>query len=331
MSPAPLQKRDGHRRGGMRILVTGATGFIGKNLVKYLLPEGHEVIALVRKTSRTDFLKEMNVPLVTADITDAEAVDAVFRETRPEAVFHCAARVIDNNEARLYKDNVSGTVNICKACYKYDVVRLVYLSSVAVIGGNPQVPLTDDLPYKASNPYGRSKIEAERVVMDFRRKGLSVSIIRPCIVYGEDEPHAFGRVLSLVDSRRIPVLDIPEMDCRLHLVYIDNLVQILGLALEKDEAAGGTFMAADREIITLRKALEILYDELGKGPPPVIPAKLARFFMFVPLLRKKISRILKDRVYDTTRAVRLLGYDPVVSVEEGLRRMTRHWRKTCHR
>ena len=309
----------------MKILITGATGFIGRRLTEHLLSVGHEVTCLVRKTSDTGFLEAKDVPLVFAEITDERGIEKAFSRIRPDAVFHCAARVSNENEEELRRVNAGGTLNICRACHEHGVKRLVYLSSVSVISGNIRSPLTDDLPYKASNAYGRSKIEAERIVVDYRKKGLRVAVVRPCMVVGEGEPHAIGRILSLVKKRRVPVLDIPGMDSRLQLAYVGNVVQALVLALEKEKALEGAFMVADKEVITIRKFLETLYRYLEAGDPPVVPSPLVRFFMIVPPVRKKLNRFFKHRVYDISRAQDLLGYVPEVSTEEGLRRTAEWW------
>jgi nucleoside-diphosphate-sugar epimerase len=314
----------------VKILITGATGFIGKRLLERLLAKGHDVVCLVRKTSKIDFLKNRETPLITCDITDAGQVERAFGQARPEYVFHCAASVESKDEEELYKTNGIGTRNICSACYKYGVERLIYVSSVAVISGNPRVPLVDALPYKATNGYGRSKIEAERVVMDFRSKGLCTAVIRPCMVYGEDEPHLLGRILGEVASRHIPVLDFPGMDSRLQLASVDNVVQALELALQKEEALQGTFIITDSETITIRKFLEILYDASGAGRPPVVPDWAIKLGLFIPFFRRKADRYFKDRVYDISRARDVLGYDPKVSTEEGLRKTVKHW-KSCQK
>ena len=163
--------------------------------------------------------------------------------------------------------------------------------------------------------------------MDFRRKGLHVAVIRPCMVYGEDEPHGLDKILNLVVARRIPVFDVPGMDSKLNLVHVDNVVQVLMLALERDEALKGTFIVADKEIITLRKFLEICYDELTSNAPPVVPSWIGKMFLFIPFVRKRADRYFKDRVYDISRARDLLGYDPKVATEDGLRRVVRYWKK----
>lgn len=314
----------------MKILVTGATGFIGRNLIKSLLEEGHDVICLVRETSRTDFLKEARAPIVVADIMDASSVDRTVRYVQPDALVHAAASVMEKDEAKLFEVNIISTKSVCEACYKNNVERLVYLSSVAVISGNPDIPLTDYLPYNASNPYGRSKIAAERIVVDFRKKGLKAAIIRPCMIYGEDEPHAMDKILKGIRSRRIPAVDVPGMDSRLHLAYIGNVIQALELALTKEEALDGTFMIADEEVITIRKFLEILYSEMDGSAPPVVPAFLANLLMALPPVRRKAKRFFKDRVYDITRAKNILGYNPVVSTEEGLKRTVKRWKGKMH-
>ncbi len=311
----------------MKILVTGGTGFIGENLVRYLVERGYETICLVRKKSRLDGLKSIGVAFVFADMLDKGEVDRVFKELKPDVVYHCAAKVMDRNERELIRANVDGTRNICQACFANGVKRLIYLSSVAVVSGNPEVPIRDDMPYKASNPYGRSKAAAERVVVEFREKGLSVAIIRPCMVYGEGEPHALDRIFALVLSRRLPLFPVPGMNSRLNLVYVGNVVQAMHLALERDEALSGTFLIADREVITLKKFLEIAYSELDAGVPPVVPVWLTGFLLSIPPLKKKAESFFKDRVYNISRAIDLLGYDPEVSTEEGLRKTFKAWKE----
>ncbi|MCK5450453.1 MAG: NAD(P)-dependent oxidoreductase [Candidatus Omnitrophica bacterium] len=312
----------------MKILVTGATGFIGENLVKRLTLEEHNVACLVRKTSNTVFLERLNVPLTVCDILDKNETDRAFAEIRPDIVFHCAAKVGGDKFAEeLMKVNTMTTRNICGAGFASDIKRLIYISSVSVISGNKQVPLTDDMPYKASNAYGKSKIEAERIAVGFRNKGLRTAIIRPCMVYGEGEPHALDKLFKKIIRRYLPVLDIPEVDSKLHLGYIDNIVEVLMLAMDKDEALEGTFMAADKSVITIRSFMELLYSELLGARPLVIPRKLINAAMVIPPVRKIIKQYFKHRVYDISRAEELLGYDPKISTEEGLKRTIGYWKQ----
>ena len=310
----------------MKVLVTGGTGFIGKHLVRELTKRDYDVVCLVRKTSRTEILDAMGVRYLICDMTDPADVERAFDRVLPRAVAHCAAQVMGTDESELCRINVTTTRNVLNACSSYKIDRLVYLSSVSVISGNEETPLTEGLPYKASNAYGRSKIEAERLVVAYRDKGLKAAIIRPCMVYGEDEPHMLDSICEAVTKKRIPLFDVPGMDMRLQLIYISNLMQVLLAAMEKEEALTGTFMAADREVITIRKSLEILYDEIGKGDPFVIPSWVMRACMMIPFVERKIRKKFKDRVYDISRATDILGYDPKVSTEEGLRKVVKYWK-----
>ena len=119
----------------MKILVTGATGFIGKNLVDALLEKKHEVFCIVRKTSKVARLEEKKIPLAVADLLDSNEIERVFSKIRPEVVFHCAAAVMEKDEDQLHNVNVMGTRNVCQTSYRNQVKRLVYLSSIAVING----------------------------------------------------------------------------------------------------------------------------------------------------------------------------------------------------
>ena len=310
----------------MKILVTGATGFLGLDLTRRLVEEGHEVVCSVRKTSNVSKFDGMKVSCVQADITDGKAFSEIVAMVRPDVVYHCAARVWDADEEKLFTDNVNGTAEVCGACYRHNVKKFIYLSSVAVVSGNEATPLTDDMDYKCSDAYGRSKAEAEKIVVSYREKGLNTVILRPCMVYGEDEPHALDNIMKSIMRRKVPVLNVPEMESKLALAYVGNVTDVLLLALHKPEALSGTFMIADKEVVTIREFVEIIADELGAKKPVIIPRWAVKVAAVLPSVRKKMTRIFKDRVYDISRITDILGYDPKVSTEEGLRRSARYWK-----
>ncbi len=309
----------------MRMLVTGATGFIGARIVRRLAPKGHDITCLVRKTSKIESLAGMPVKLLACDILDEEQTRKTFEEVRPEAVFHCAAAVMEPREEELLRVNTGSTRNICDASLRSGVQRLVYLSSIAVINGNEDTVLTDRLSYKPNCAYGRSKIAAEIMALEYRERGLKTAIIRPCMVYGEDEPHALGKLLGLVSKRRLFLPDFNKIDSRLQMAYVGNVAQMMELALFNDNALEGTFLAADRDITTVRKFFESLYRETGAGNLPLIPGWTVKAAMVIPPARRRIDRFFKERVYDISRAEKLLGYVPEISLEEGLRRTVERW------
>ena len=310
----------------MKILVTGATGFLGFDLTRRLVEEGHEVVCSVRKTSNIEKLNGMKVSFTEADINDGRSFSEVVAMAKPDAVYHCAASVWEADEDKLFTVNVKGTSEVCGACYRHGVGKFIYLSSVSVVSGNTETPLTDDMDYKCSDAYGRSKAEAEKIVVSYREKGMNTAILRPCMVYGENEPHALGNIMKSIMLSRVPILEVPGMEAKLALVYVGNVTDVLLLALYKPEALSGTFMVADKEVITIRKSIEIMADELGAKKPIVIPGWAVGAAQLIPPVRKKIRRMFKDRVYDISRITDVLGYVPKVSTEDGLRRTARYWK-----
>ncbi|HRZ14927.1 MAG TPA: NAD(P)-dependent oxidoreductase [Candidatus Omnitrophota bacterium] len=282
----------------MRILVTGATGFIGSRLVDALLAQGHAVTALVRETSDTTFLRAGNVNLLTGDLRDARSIEALPAQPW-DAVFHCAAMVADSDPRALFKSNVIGTGNICELAQRSHAGRFIYLSSVAVISGNPRSPLTDDLPYRATNLYGHSKIEAEKIVLSFRQQGLPVAILRPSMVYGEGEPHMQQVLLRLLQWRllALPARGRPKM----HLAYVGTVVRALLLALQSDVLLEGTFLVADEDVLSMREIFTAFSAGLDAPAPWLLPCGMTPLLRRLPWLGRRLDALLKDRVYDISR------------------------------
>lgn len=291
----------------MNVLVTGATGFIGRHLVKRLFElESYNIFCLVRNPAKAKALEPYGVKLIYADIADKSSLDKVLNY-KIDVVFHCAAYVDNKPLDLLQKTNVEGTENICRLSLKLGAERLVYLSSVAVICGNSQEVLTEGLPYKATNSYGESKIEAEKRVLEYRQRGLRVVIIRPPMVYGEDEPHALKLLLGLLRLRIFPL--IGKAQNKLHLVYVENVVEAIIYSLGKEEFLEGSFFVADNEVLSLREVFTILSEGAGYKPPFTAPDFLKPFLLRLPYIGKKVSSLLKSRVFSIER-IQSLGFNP---------------------
>lgn len=307
----------------MNILVTGATGFIGSHLIDQLVFQKHRVFALVRKTSNVGPLMEKGVNLIYGDIIDKKSLEAVC-DYDIKALFHCAGYVQDNNWKSLYYINVIGTENICNLCLKLNVDRMVYVSSVAVVNGNSQVELKEELPYCSTNLYGASKIDAEGRAIEFRKKGLKIAIIRPPMVYGEGEPHALGKILFLLRHRLLPI--IKEGKSRWHLAYVKNVADALILALHKDEFLQGTFFVADAEALTVKEILLTLAQAIGAPNPFYLPSWMTPLLRKLPYLGKRLSFLSKERIYDISK-IQAAGYKPAYQTKEALSRSALYWLK----
>ncbi|NQT94819.1 MAG: NAD-dependent epimerase/dehydratase family protein [Candidatus Omnitrophica bacterium] len=212
-----------------------------------------------------------------------------------------------------------------EACLKEKIERVVYLSSTAVIAGNSEVPLTDDLPFCATNNYGQSKIEAERVALQYRDKGLKTAIIRPPMVYGEEEPHLLSLIVRLIRWRLLPI--IGEGNNKLHMVDIDNVVDVMLLCLSRNEAYEGTYIVADNEVLSTKEFLGIIAEAIDVRPPLHMHKSLIPFLEHTPFLKNKVTFFTKDRVYSIERIRDRLGYNPRISIYDGLRRVALACRK----
>ncbi|OGW75973.1 MAG: hypothetical protein A2Z72_04745 [Omnitrophica bacterium RBG_13_46_9] len=301
----------------LKIFITGATGFIGRNLSKRLAENGHDVICGGRSLDR---LKELSgkVKAAYTELEDKEAIRGLLRRERPEVLFHCAALVESHSLKKLRRINVEGTRNVLDVCMAEGVGRVIYLSSIAVVSGNTQVPLTEDLPYKATGAYGQSKLEAEKIALDYRKKGLKIAILRPCMVYGEHEPHGLPRLIEALKKRLFPILGRGEN--KIHLVSVENVVDAMTLCLSKEEAYGGSYFIADKEVLTMKELLVYITWILGVKPPIAVPRCAAVLLARLPFIGEKISFFLKDRVYSIKRLERELGYVPRISVYDGLKK-----------
>ncbi len=297
----------------MKVLVTGATGFIGRNIVEALRADGEEVFALVRETSKIDFLRQLGVKFIYGDITDMSSLGLI--NGKFDAVFHCAASVQDQDWKKLFLVNITGTENICKLCLRLEARRLVYLSSIAVVSGHFQIPVTEDLPYSATNLYGKSKIEAEKIVWDYRGQGLPSVILRPPMVYGELEPHLLKFILFLIKHRFFPLIDGGKS--KLHLVYVKNVAQAAVMALRNDGFLKGAYFVADKEVLAVREIYSVLAKAIAAQEPLLLPEKLTPLLCNIPWLGRRARFFIKDRVFDISRIMEL-GYTPKFKAEDAL-------------
>ena len=177
------------------VLVTGATGFVGRNLCPYLVEQGHRVRALVRRTSDHGFLDGLGVEKAWGDLRDPASVMAAAEGCR--AVIHAGAvfRFWGRRE-EFWATNVEGTRNVLEAARRAGVGRFVHISTIAVVGKPPAEGLiTEETPCRPQDAYQESKLEAERLVLASGQEwGLPVIVLRPGAIYGPWSRYAFNRL-----------------------------------------------------------------------------------------------------------------------------------------
>lgn len=314
----------------MRILVTGGTGFIGRHLIESLNKEEHEITIYA-----IDPIQIENVNIIIGDIRDETNLKETFEKVRPELVFHLAAIVSYSAPKELmYSVNVEGTKNVVDKCLKYES-KMVFTSSVSVIGRFEGIA-NEDTPCKPFTTYGKTKLEAEKIVVKaYQENGLPISIIRPAPAYGEGSPQ-YRVLIPSIAKGKLPIIGSGETTT--HQIYVKNLIDALLLLAYEKKAEGEIFIAADEETITLKELYYFILDYLGIKREikhvPVFLAKMAALFSEIKARltgkRPKISRefletILAHRHYDISK-IKNLGYKPKYTLKEGMSR-TIEWCK----
>jgi nucleoside-diphosphate-sugar epimerase len=251
---------------GQRCLVTGASGFIGARLTRRLVADGYAVRCLVRETSDVSALAGLDVELVRADLTEATAVADATDNCR--FVVHCGALVSDwAAVAEIRGVNVGGTRNILDAAAKASAERFVLLSTTDVYG-HPGGRRLDELqpPAGFANWYAQTKREAELEVRSAaRRDAIKTVILRVATVYGPGSREVVGEMARAICRGQMLTVDGGRAIAG--LVYVDNLLDAIMLALGAEAAAGETFNVSDELDVTWQRFLNDLAAGLNRKPP----------------------------------------------------------------
>lgn len=310
------------------VLVTGASGFIGGRMAERLAAEeGARVTGVGRSFKDDARLRAAGVAIERADLRDA-ALMARLCEGKA-AVVHLAAWLQRGRggDAEAYVVNVDATKALAEAASRAGVKRFVLASSVAAYGLPAVDDVTESVPVSASQPdlYGRTKALGEEAALEVAaRTGLSVSIVRPAMVYGPRSTGWTVGMLRLV-QRGVPVI---FGDGRGHAypVYIDDVVDMLMLAAARPEAHGEAFNASDASVDW--RTFFGYYGRMSGKTPRRVPMSLARviatlnewFNLGIPLTVDRLATYVRELRYPTAKAERLLGWKVRVSLDEGMRR-----------
>jgi nucleoside-diphosphate-sugar epimerase len=320
----------------MKIAVTGGSGFIGNHLVAKLVSEGHKVKVLVRKTSNITILKELPIKLVIGDIRNRESVESLVNGV--EVVYHVAAQVYSGSTDEFWNVNLQGTENMLKACLNRGINKFVHISSVGVTGNIENPPANESHPYNPTFPYDRSKCEAEKLAVRYNLEHkMPITIIRPTAVYGPRH-HLFSRFYQAVQKGIFPF--IGSMKNLIHLCYIDNLMQGIMLAADKRESVGEIYIIGDEKPVTWIEHIKTIAEVIGVNPPSLhVPLSIMKVITYLsefkswmfggePLLTQRwLEEITKNFAYDITKAKKALGYNPKISLKEGIIRTVKWYRQ----
>lgn len=323
----------------MNVLVTGATGFTGGHLARSLARQGHQVRALVRPARRGSpeaaALEAEGISIAWGDLGDVSAVARACEGC--DVAYHIAATYREAGQPdRAYRDvNVQGTLNVLEGSRRGGVTRVVHCSTGGVHGHIENPPANEEAPFAPGDIYQESKLEAELAARRFAtEQAFDVVVVRPIGIYGPGD-RRFLKMFRGLARGRFPMLGRGEVFY--HLTYIDDLVEGFRLAGEHPAARNRTYLLCGARYTTLAELVALVARTLNVSPPrwrwPVWPfwtAGLACELICVPLgvepplYRRRVDFYTKSRAFDGTRARVELGFDPKVSLEEGLAR-TASW------
>jgi nucleoside-diphosphate-sugar epimerase len=327
----------------MRDLVTGATGFVGSHLVDALLARGRAVRCLVRDATRAGPLAERGAEVVEGELCAppvlARALDGVDR------VFHVAgggkvSAMSQRGLEVLRVSNVAPVSALLEAARGRPLRRVVVFSSISAMGVQVGVRLDEDSPCLAVTPHEVVKVEAEAVAWrEHREHGVPVVVLRPSQIYGPGDLRSeIPRLVRLAARGMVPLLGGGRG--RVPWVHVADVVDATLLAADSPRAPGRTYIVSDRDSYVFRDVVQVIARALGRRRGGfVVPKGLAGVGIDVvervsrglgrepPFTRHRLESICGDRLLSIERARQELGYEPKVSLAEGMTATVRWYRE----
>lgn len=316
---------------GKTVLVTGASGFLGSRTVAILSEQGCSVHALVRKTSRTDHLRLPKVTIFHGDVGEAETLKSAFEGA--DYVIHTAADTGGSEEGGKLS-TIRGTRNILALCEQYKVKKLVYISSCNVYGvvdyGYGQVVTEESslerFPEKRGH-YTHAKLMAEQLVTKFMENGtVPIVCLRPGTIYGPGGDIYTPMIGFSLSNKLFAV--IGDGSFVLPLVYVDNLVEAILVALKKSNSTNKIYNVVDPVRVTKRDYMDHLVKKLYPYSSTIyIPFTILKMIVYFQeklfgamkrkpfLTRYRLLSSQKPIVYDSAKIRNELGWNPPVSLE----------------
>ncbi len=303
------------------ILITGATGFVGSHLARRLVEENFPLVCATRSENKILGLQSQNIGEIDGNTDWTSCLHNI------NTVIHCAARVhvmndVESDPLQAFRQvNVIGSLRLAEQAAQAGVRQFIYISSVKV-NGELSVPgkafTEEDVP-QASDAYGISKLEAEQALLALSEKtGMSVTIIRPPLVYGAGVGANFLSMLRWV-QKKVP-LPLAEIHNRRSLIYVENLVDLIVTCIQNPAADNQVFLASDGEDVSTSQLLQLAAHAL-QVPSRLFPFPKSLLTFSAQILGKKsvTDRLYQSLQVDISKAKNVLHWSPPFKLEQGLK------------
>lgn len=316
----------------MRVLVTGASGFVGEHLVKHLLEKGHDVRGVSRQRD-CSFPKENKYEHVT--LSNPFSIEAWRPITSGmDAVVHLIAKTHSPERGKLselpdYRHiNVDITKAVLEASQEAGLKRFIYMSSIKAVGEEtvPGEAFSENSPCNPSDSYGISKREAEELILNYSEK-IGTVILRPPLIYGPGVKGNFLRLLKLVE-KGYP-LPFGSLNNARSMLYVGNLVQAIVTCLGSDKATGQIFHIADNETPSTKELVLEIGRALEKRTCLIpVPISVLRMASSLTGRDREISKLTNSLVLSTEKITKTIGWETTISTKFGIE-TTCYWFKNC--
>ncbi len=309
----------------MKVYITGISGFLSINLVRYLLARGAVLLSGIDLVD-FDYPERDKITFLQGDIRDRQAVKDSMRGA--DVVIHTAAALPLYTPEEIYSTDVEGTRIVIEQARKYGVKRFIHISSTAVYGVPDHHPLYETDPVSGVGPYGIAKIQAEEICEGFRKDGLCVPILRPKSFVGPERLGVFAIFYDWAsEGRNFPMIGAGNN--RYQLLDVEDLCQAIWACMTLDpERVNDTFNIGAAEYKTMKEDYQAVLDAAGFGKkivpfpagPVVVILKLLEALKLSPLYPWIYETASKDSFVSIDKAAQVLGYQPKYSNQAALLR-----------
>lgn len=305
-----------------KVLITGGAGFLGINLVRYLLTRGYSVISY--DLADFDYPEKDQVKIIKGDIRDPAVLGRAMEDVGQ--VVHCAAALPLYSKEEIFSTDIDGTRNVLESAWQHKAERVVHISSTAVYGIPDHHPLYETDKLDGVGPYGEAKIKAEEVCLQYRQRDMCVPIIRPKSFIGPERLGVFAFFFEWAkDGHGFPMIGNGRN--RYQLLDVEDLCEAIYLCLTKDTSiANDTFNIGAKEFTTMKEDFQAVLDRAGHDKkiktfpawPMIWTLRLLEALKLSPLYKWVYETASTDSFVSIDKAEKILGFTPKYSNKNAL-------------